>query len=90
MGIRMSQLSQTAARQSTALGGMIEGVIAVDAQQRIVLANDAAGRLTDYSAGNVEGRPPRSRGNHALNAAVTTGLATTRRSGSRRLMAHCL
>ena len=89
LGIRMSQLSQTAARQSTALGGMIEGVIAVDARQRIVLANDAAGRLYGFRPVDVEGRPLLEVvRNHALNAAVTTGLATgapqrieTRRTG---------
>ena len=53
----MTQLSQTAARQSTVLGGMIEGVIAVDARQRIVLANEAAGRLFDFRPPTVEGRP---------------------------------
>ena len=78
LGIRMSQLSQTAARQSTALGGMIEGVIAVDARQRIVLANDAAGRLYEFRPADVEGRPLLEVvRNHALNAAVTTGLATS-------------
>jgi two-component system phosphate regulon sensor histidine kinase PhoR len=74
---RMSQLSETAARQSTVLGGMIEGVIAVDARQRIVLANAAAGRVYGFRAPEAEGRPllevVRS---HALNAAVTAGLSS--------------
>jgi two-component system, OmpR family, phosphate regulon sensor histidine kinase PhoR len=77
LGARMTQLSQTAARQSTVLGGMIEGVIAVDARQRIVLANEAAGRLYGFRPADIEGRALLEVvRNHALHAAVTTGLAT--------------
>ena len=77
LDVRMTQLSETAARQSTVLGGMIEGVIAVDARQRIVLANEAAGRLYEFRPSAVEGRPLLEVvRNHALNAAVTTSLAT--------------
>ena len=76
--VRMTQLSQTAARQSTVLGGMIEGVIAVDARQRIVLANEAAGRLFEFRPTEVEGRPLLEVvRNHAVHAAVTTGLTTS-------------
>ncbi|HJQ80449.1 MAG TPA: ATP-binding protein [Lacipirellulaceae bacterium] len=74
---RMTQLSQTSDRQSTVLGGMIEGVIAVDGRQRIVLANRAAGRLFDF-------RPPTAEGrallevvrNHAVHEAVTKAIKT--------------
>jgi two-component system phosphate regulon sensor histidine kinase PhoR len=77
LGLRMTQLSQTAARQSTALGGMIEGVIAVDARQRIVLANTAAGRQYNFRPAEVEGRSLLEViRNHALHAAVTTALTT--------------
>jgi two-component system phosphate regulon sensor histidine kinase PhoR len=77
LGQRMTQLSQTAMRQSTVLGGMIEGVIAVDARQRIVLANAAAGRLFNFHPSDVEGRPLLEVvRNHALHAAVNAGLAT--------------
>lgn len=76
---RMTQLSQTSDRQSTVLGGMIEGVIAVDGRQRIVLANQAAGRLFDFRPPATEGRPllevVRS---HAVHEAVTTALETGR------------
>ncbi len=90
---RMTQLGATGDRQSTVLGGMIEGVIAVDARQRVVLANRAAGQLFDF-------RPPASEGrpllevvrNHALHAAVTTALNTsepqrleTKREGADKL-----
>jgi two-component system, OmpR family, phosphate regulon sensor histidine kinase PhoR len=78
LDVRTTQLSETAARQSTALGGMIEGVIAVDARQRIVLANDAAGRLYEFRPSAVEGRPLLEVvRNHALHGAVTTSLATS-------------
>ncbi|HEX3599520.1 MAG TPA: histidine kinase dimerization/phospho-acceptor domain-containing protein, partial [Lacipirellulaceae bacterium] len=77
LGLRMTQLSQTALRQSTVLGGMIEGVVAVDARQRIVLANAAAGRQYNFRPTEVEGRPLLEViRNHALHAAVTTGLTS--------------
>lgn len=78
MHARTTQLSQTAVRQSTVLGGMIEGVVAVDVRQRVVLANEAAGRLFDFRAATVEGRPLLEViRNHELHAAVTTALATS-------------
>lgn len=77
LGHRMTQLSQTAARQSTVLGGMIEGVIAVDARERIVLANAAAGRMYGFRPVEAEGRPLLEViRNHALHAAVATSLET--------------
>ena len=39
------------------LGGMVEGVIAVDADERIVLMNDAAGRIVDMRPEEAAGRP---------------------------------
>lgn len=78
MHARTTQLSQTAARQSTVLGGMIEGVVAVDARQRIVLANEAAGRLFDFRPPTAEGRPLLEViRNHALHEAVTMVLSTS-------------
>jgi two-component system phosphate regulon sensor histidine kinase PhoR len=78
MHARTTQLSQTAARQSTVLGGMIEGVVAVDARQRIVLANEAARRLFDFRPPTVEGRSLLEViRNHALHEAVTTALTTS-------------
>jgi two-component system phosphate regulon sensor histidine kinase PhoR len=78
MFARTTQLSQTAARQSTVLGGMIEGVVAVDARQRIVLANEAARRLFDFRPPTVEGRSLLEViRNHALHEAVTTVLTTS-------------
>jgi two-component system phosphate regulon sensor histidine kinase PhoR len=74
---RLTQLSQSHDRHAAALGGMIEGVIAVDERQRIVLANKAAGRLLDFRPAAVEGRPllevVRS---HAIDQAVSAAIAT--------------
>src|SRR4051812_38769355 len=78
MHARTTQLSQTAARQSTVLGGMIEGVVAVDGRQRVVLANEAAGRLFDFRPPTVEGRALLEViRNHDLHEAVTTVLSTS-------------
>jgi two-component system, OmpR family, phosphate regulon sensor histidine kinase PhoR len=76
---RLTQLSESHDRQSTVLGGMIEGVIAVDHRQRIVFANTAAGRLFGF-------RPPAAEGrtllevvrNHELDQAVNTALMSRR------------
>jgi two-component system phosphate regulon sensor histidine kinase PhoR len=77
LAARMTHLSQTGDRQATVLGGMIEGVIAVDRRQRIVLANRAAGRLFDFRPPTAEGRPLLEVvRNHAVYEAVTRALAT--------------
>ncbi|MEX0613971.1 MAG: ATP-binding protein [Pirellulales bacterium] len=56
---------------------MIEGVIAVDARRRIVLANRAAGELFEFKPTAAEGRPLLEVvRNHALHEAVTTALST--------------
>jgi two-component system phosphate regulon sensor histidine kinase PhoR len=76
---RMTELVESNDRQTTVLEGMVEGVIAVDSRQRIVLSNRAAGRLFDFQPPVVEGRPllevVRS---HELHHAVTAALATGR------------
>lgn len=46
-----------AARLANLLAHMAEGVLALDAEQRIILANEAARRLLEFSAGEIEGRP---------------------------------
>jgi len=74
---RKTQIGQTLGRQATVLGGMIEGVIAVDDRQRIVLANSAAGRLFEFPASAAEGRPLLEIvRNHAVYEAVTKALAS--------------
>jgi two-component system, OmpR family, phosphate regulon sensor histidine kinase PhoR len=89
---RMTQLGQSHERHSTVLGGMIEGVIAVDSRQRIVLANRAAGRLFEFAPAAAEGRPLLEVvRNHALDQAVNASLTNgqpqrleVRREGSEK------
>ena len=45
LGRRMAEIAQDRARMEAILAGMLEGVIVVDAQGRINLANDAARRM---------------------------------------------
>jgi two-component system phosphate regulon sensor histidine kinase PhoR len=45
LGRRMTELSQDRARMEAILGGMLEGVIVVNAEGRVMLANEAARRL---------------------------------------------
>jgi two-component system phosphate regulon sensor histidine kinase PhoR len=74
---RTTQLNQTGDRQSTVLGGMIEGVIAVDNRNRIALANNAAGRLFGFQPVEAEGRPLLEIvRNHALQNSVAKAIAT--------------
>jgi two-component system phosphate regulon sensor histidine kinase PhoR len=57
---------------------MVEGVVAVDARQRIVLANEAARRLFDFRPPTVEGRPLLEViRNHDLHEAVTSVFTTS-------------
>jgi two-component system phosphate regulon sensor histidine kinase PhoR len=51
------QLRQNGERLATVLGGMIEGVIAVDRDEGILFANGAASRLIGFEPSGVEGRP---------------------------------
>jgi two-component system phosphate regulon sensor histidine kinase PhoR len=74
---RITQLTASHERQATVLGGMIEGVIAVDRRERVLFANAAAGRLFDFRPTMVEGRPLLEVvRNHTLEAAVNAALAT--------------
>ncbi|MCG6156763.1 HAMP domain-containing sensor histidine kinase [Rubinisphaera margarita] len=51
------QLRENSERLATVLGGMIEGVIAVDSADRILFANDAAFKMIDFVGRRVVGRP---------------------------------
>ena len=74
---RMTKLSESHERQATVLGGMLEGVIAVDRRERVVFANAAAARIFDFRPGMVEGRRLLEVvRNHTLDEAVTAALAT--------------
>lgn len=74
---RFRELKDNNDRQATVLGGMIEGVIAVDRRERVLFANAAAGRLFDFRPAFVEGRPLLEVvRNHTLEEAVSAALAT--------------
>ena len=74
---RIAQLTASHERQATVLGGMIEGVIAVDRRERVLFANAAAGRLFDFRPTMIEGRPLLEVvRNHTLEEAVNAALAT--------------
>jgi two-component system phosphate regulon sensor histidine kinase PhoR len=74
---RLTQLTESHERQATVLGGMIEGVIAVDRRERVLFANAAAGRLFDFRPTTVEGRRLLEVvRNHTLEEAVSAAVAT--------------
>jgi two-component system phosphate regulon sensor histidine kinase PhoR len=54
--VRIHELRSRNNQLSAVLGGMIEGVIAIDGSTRIVFANDAAARMLGFSAENARGR----------------------------------
>lgn len=51
------QLRANSERLATVLGGMVEGVIAVDSGERILFANEAAFRMIEFDGRRVIGRP---------------------------------
>jgi two-component system phosphate regulon sensor histidine kinase PhoR len=72
---RMTQLRHSYDRQFTVLDGMIEGVIAVDDRQRVVLANPTAGRLFGFRSSDAGGRPLLEIvRNHAVHEAVVEAI----------------
>lgn len=54
LGARESALRESADRQTTVLGGMTDGVLAVDEQQRVLFANAAAGEMLGFLPEQVE------------------------------------
>lgn len=57
LNAREQQLRENLDRQQTVLGGMIEGVLAVDSQQRVLFANQAAGKLFGFDPSSVVDQP---------------------------------
>jgi two-component system phosphate regulon sensor histidine kinase PhoR len=53
---RVKQLEENSDRLATVLGNMAEGVIALDANENITLANEASKRLLDFVTGEAVGR----------------------------------
>jgi len=54
---REKQLRSSVQQQDAVLGGMIEGVLAVDARQQVLFANSAAGRALSFQPDEIVGRP---------------------------------
>ena len=54
---RLGQVRENSERLATVLGSMVEGVIAVDTDQKIVLANEAGRSLIDFVTADAIGRP---------------------------------
>ncbi|QDU87461.1 Alkaline phosphatase synthesis sensor protein PhoR [Pirellulimonas nuda] len=77
LGAQLSELREGNQQQATVLGGMIEGVIAIDNRERILFANAAAGRLFGFLPPRVEGRPLLEVvRHHALHEAVAATLTS--------------
>lgn len=57
LGSQLSQLRESDERQAAVLGGMVEGVLAVDDKLRVLFANPAAADLLGFAPQSVEGRP---------------------------------
>lgn len=77
LGARLSQIRERDERQAAVLGGMTEGVLAVDVRERVLFANKAAGRLFGFLPPSVEGRPLLEViRHHHLHQAVAHVLAT--------------
>lgn len=53
---KIRTITQQAHEQQAVLAGMIEGVIAVDAQEKVIMLNAAAARWLDVDMGNAYGR----------------------------------
>ncbi|HTN74350.1 MAG TPA: histidine kinase dimerization/phospho-acceptor domain-containing protein, partial [Pirellulaceae bacterium] len=54
---RLGQVRENSERLATVLGSMVEGVIAVDPDQKILLANEAGRSLLDFVTADSVGRP---------------------------------
>ena len=83
--LRQTRTTQVIHRLESVLAAMVEGVIAVDRQQRILLANRAAGRLLGFDAGVAEGKKlievTRDRGLlEAIDEAITASRNVKRES----------
>ncbi|WP_372717054.1 ATP-binding protein [Novipirellula sp.] len=57
LGWRFRQLREKNEQMSTVLSSMDEGIIAIDMDERIVLANDASKTLLNFATANEVGRP---------------------------------
>ncbi len=73
----IAQMEQDRQQLRTILGSMVEGVLVLDAEQRVLFLNEAAGRLLGLPPGTVPGRKLWQLVRHRqLNQAVEQVLAT--------------
>jgi two-component system phosphate regulon sensor histidine kinase PhoR len=56
LAVQLAQLDEDREQLRMILGGMVEGVIALDAGQRILFANERAGQLLEFRPGPAKGR----------------------------------
>jgi two-component system phosphate regulon sensor histidine kinase PhoR len=56
LAIRIAQLEEDRQQLRTILSGMVEGVVALDAEQRILFVNERAGQLLEFSTPGPIGR----------------------------------
>jgi two-component system phosphate regulon sensor histidine kinase PhoR len=56
LAARIAQLEEDRQQLRTILSGMVEGVVALDAEQRILFANDRAGQLLEFPTRSPVGR----------------------------------
>ena len=54
--VQFAQLDEDRQQLRAVLSGMVEGVIAIDADQKILFANDRAGQMWDFSISSAAGR----------------------------------
>ncbi|MFT5522355.1 MAG: two-component system phosphate regulon sensor histidine kinase PhoR [Pirellulaceae bacterium] len=56
LSTHIEEVHESEGRLAAVLGGMIEGVLAIDGEQRVLFANSAAGRLLKFDSEKVQGK----------------------------------
>ncbi len=74
---RETQLQEIVNRMRAVLGGMVEGVIAVDDEQRFLFANQAAGNLLGFQPDRVQGQSLSGTVQHQMLQQVATDTLAT-------------
>lgn len=77
LATQVTQLQDQNQRMATVLGGMVEGVLAVDGDRKILVANQACDTLLDVSLESAVGRPLLEVARNAdIDAAITQALSS--------------
>ena len=74
---QFTQLEEDRQQLRTVLSGMVEGVLALDAEQRILFANDLAGQLLGFRAEPAVGRPALGSDSTATRSRMSSASAET-------------